>query len=140
MSDLWRALAAQTKPVVLYGMGNGADKILSVFGVRGIEARGVFASDGFVRQGKLYRGFPVRSYAETVCSASVYIDLRVRRTAQPGDPTGPGQTMPYDFDDYDHEYFHTVPTVDSVRTNAWLEAHGVVLRTVAETNREAYSR
>jgi ABC-2 type transport system permease protein len=81
-----------------------------------------------------------RSYAETVCSASVDIDLRVRRTAQPGDPTGPGQTMPYDFDDYDHEYFHTVPTVDSVRTNAWLEAHGVVLRTVAETNREAYSR
>ena len=28
--DLWRYLAAADRPVVLYGMGNGADKILAV--------------------------------------------------------------------------------------------------------------
>lgn len=44
---------------------------------------------------------------------------------------GPGsESGPY------HQYFYTVPTVDSVRTNAWLEEHGVILDTLAET-REA---
>ena len=28
--DLWRYLAATEKKILLYGMGNGADKILSV--------------------------------------------------------------------------------------------------------------
>ena len=63
MSDLWRALAAQTKPVVLYGMGNGADKILSVFSSYGVRVAGVFASDGFAR-GNIYAGFPVVTYRE----------------------------------------------------------------------------
>ena len=31
-----------------------------------------------------------------------------------------------------YEYFYTVPTVDSVRTNAWLTEHGVVLETLWE--------
>ena len=64
--DVWEKLKQTNKPIVLYGMGNGADKILSVFGARGIEARGVFASDGFVRAGKTFHGFPVRGYADTV--------------------------------------------------------------------------
>ena len=63
MSDLWRALAAQSKPVVLYGMGNGADKILSVFSSFGIKAAGVFASDGFAR-GNVYAGHRVVTYGE----------------------------------------------------------------------------
>ena len=35
-SDLWRDLAARKCPVVLYGMGNGADKILRVCDTYGI--------------------------------------------------------------------------------------------------------
>ena len=27
MNDLWTSLKEQSKPIVLYGMGNGADKI-----------------------------------------------------------------------------------------------------------------
>ena len=35
---------------------------------------------------------------------------------------------------FSNEYFSTVPTVDSVRTNAWLLAHGVELNLVADNN------
>lgn len=63
--DLWKYLKNTDKPKIIYGMGNGADKILSVFSSKGIKASGVFASDGFAR-GNDYRGFKVESYAQ-VC-------------------------------------------------------------------------
>ncbi|MBQ3099643.1 MAG: FkbM family methyltransferase [Clostridia bacterium] len=63
MKDVWNRLAQTAKPIVLYGMGNGADKILSVFSSKGIEASGVFASDGFAR-GNDFRGFKVESYSQ----------------------------------------------------------------------------
>ena len=59
--DLWEYLKGAEKPIVLYGMGNGADKIIKVLEEYGIEFKGVFASDGFVRN-KLFHGFPVESY------------------------------------------------------------------------------
>lgn len=64
MREVWEELAGCGLPVVLYGMGNGADKVLAVFEERGIRASGVFASDGFAR-GNLFHGFPVRTYADT---------------------------------------------------------------------------
>lgn len=63
MNDLWTALQKDSSPILLYGMGNGADKILSVCKRKGIEISGVFASDGFAR-GNLYRGMPVLSFRE----------------------------------------------------------------------------
>lgn len=63
MSDLWTILQEGSSPVLLYGMGNGADKILSACKQKGIEISGVFASDGFVR-GNLYQGMPVLSFRE----------------------------------------------------------------------------
>ena len=59
--DLWEYLKSVQKPIVLYGMGNGADKIIKVLDEYGIEFKGVFASSGFVRN-KLFHGFPVESY------------------------------------------------------------------------------
>lgn len=50
-----------TKPIVLYGMGNGADKIISALDRYDIKISGVFASDGFVRQ-KIFHGFKVTDY------------------------------------------------------------------------------
>lgn len=61
--DLWEALAAEKRPIVLWGMGNGADKILDVCCARGIPISGIFASDGFVRD-QLFRGFRVTSFAK----------------------------------------------------------------------------
>ena len=60
--DLWEYLTSTDKTIVLYGMGNGADKILAACAEKGIEVRGVFASDGFVRQ-KLFHGMPVQSWS-----------------------------------------------------------------------------
>ena len=61
MKDLWTYLKTATKPIVLYGMGNGADKIISVLNRYDIKISGVFASDGFVRK-KVFHGFNVTDY------------------------------------------------------------------------------
>ena len=53
-----------SKPVILYGMGDGADKILNICADKSIKISGVFASDGFAR-GNYFRGFKVLSLAET---------------------------------------------------------------------------
>ena len=47
--DVWEQLTVADKPIFLYGMGLGAEKILSQFEQNGIKAEGIFASDEFVR-------------------------------------------------------------------------------------------
>lgn len=61
--DIWEKLSRSELPVVLYGMGNGADKILCQFELKGIKCSGIFASDEFVR-GHSFRGFKVKKYSE----------------------------------------------------------------------------
>ncbi len=61
--SVWDRMKTCGKPIVLYGMGNGADKILSVMEKYGIEAADFFASDGFVR-GHSFHGKRVLSYSE----------------------------------------------------------------------------
>ena len=60
--DLWSYLCATSKTVVMYGMGNGADKILDVCARYGITVADFFASDGFVR-GHSFHGKTVLSYS-----------------------------------------------------------------------------
>ena len=60
--DLWEYLQRTDKTVVLYGMGNGADKILAVCEQYGIAVADFFASDGFVR-GHSFHGKTVLSYS-----------------------------------------------------------------------------
>lgn len=60
----WEFLKETELPVVLYGMGNGADMIADILEEAGIKIRAVFASDGFVR-GHSFRGFPVLTLNET---------------------------------------------------------------------------
>lgn len=54
----------EKRPILLYGMGNGADKILLVCERLGIKVSGVFASDGFVRN-KTFHGMQIRSFSES---------------------------------------------------------------------------
>lgn len=61
--DLWDKLKDTRLPIVMYGMGNGADKILAVLADRGIAVSDFFASDGFVR-GHLFHGKRVLSFEE----------------------------------------------------------------------------
>ena len=66
MTDLWHYLKSQAdsgRPILLYGMGNGADKILTVCEAYGIPVADFFASDGFVR-GHSFHGKVVLSFSE----------------------------------------------------------------------------
>lgn len=64
-TDVWDSITASEFPVVLYGMGDAADRIADRLAKRGVEVADYFASDGFVR-GHTFRGKRVLSYDE-VC-------------------------------------------------------------------------
>lgn len=60
---LWDYLKTADKPIILYGMGNGADMIIEVLESLGLEYSDVFASDGFVR-GHFFHGKKVLTFSE----------------------------------------------------------------------------
>lgn len=62
-SDMWDELKRERRPVLVYGMGNGADKLFSRLEKYGVRVAEVFASDGFVR-GHSFRGYRVKSFSE----------------------------------------------------------------------------
>lgn len=63
--NVWNYLKYTNKPIILYGMGNGADKVLNLFDKYKIKCSGIMASDNFVR-GQKYKGYTVQklSYFE----------------------------------------------------------------------------
>ncbi len=61
--SVWESLSKETRPIVLYGMGDGADKILSRFDKLGIKASAVFASDEFVR-GQSFHNMRVQHFSD----------------------------------------------------------------------------
>lgn len=61
--DFYSFLASDTRPIVVYGMGNGADKLINAIAQVGRKAADFFASDGFVR-GQAFHGKRVLSFAE----------------------------------------------------------------------------
>lgn len=63
IGDMWEELKNESRPIVVYGMGNGADKLFERLEEYGISVCDVFASDGFVR-GHYYRGYRVKSFSE----------------------------------------------------------------------------
>ncbi len=63
VTDLYERLACETRPLLIYGMGNGADKLLRILEAKNLTCADFFASDGFVR-GHSFHGKRVLSYAE----------------------------------------------------------------------------
>lgn len=59
----WERLRQEKRPIFIYGMGDGAVKIMSVFQKYGIPVSGIFASDEFVR-GHSFAGFKVHKLSE----------------------------------------------------------------------------
>lgn len=59
--DLWTYLSSSGKPIVLYGMGNGADKIVCELSKRGLCVSDFFASSEFVR-GQIFHGKKVLDF------------------------------------------------------------------------------
>lgn len=63
--SVWELLSTIEQPIVLYGMGNGADKIVDWCESHNVKISGIFASDEFVR-GQLFRGFKVEKYSDII--------------------------------------------------------------------------
>ena len=63
MLDIWNRLKLSEKPILIYGTGNGADKIINELEKNGISVSGVFASDGFVRE-RYFHGKKVLSLSQ----------------------------------------------------------------------------
>lgn len=59
----WDFLRSTELPVFIYGMGDGAEKILRIFDMYGIPTAGFFASDEFVR-GHCFKGHLVHSLSQ----------------------------------------------------------------------------
>lgn len=72
-TDVWETLKKSEKPVVVYGMGNAAERIIKILGENGISVSDIFASDEFVR-GHSFLGYKVLKYSE-VCEK--YNDFNV---------------------------------------------------------------
>lgn len=60
---VWQRLKEADKPIVMYGMGDGAEKIMSVMNSLGIKPAEFMASDEFVR-GHSFLGYQVRKLSE----------------------------------------------------------------------------
>lgn len=65
--DLWAYLQSVGKPIVLYGTGNGADKILDTLEAYGIKVSDIFMSNDFFREDATFRGFKLLSYDDIKC-------------------------------------------------------------------------
>ncbi len=61
--SVWEKLMNEERPIVLYGMGNGADRVLKEFELLGINVGGVMASDDFVR-GQKFHDFTVKTFEQ----------------------------------------------------------------------------
>lgn len=71
--SLWDRLKETKKPIVLYGMGDGAQKIIDKLNELNIPLADIFASDEFVR-GHSFNGIRVKKYSEI---ESLYDDFFV---------------------------------------------------------------
>lgn len=61
--SVWDCFTTASMPVVLYGMGDGADKVINAFDKLNIKPSAVMASDDFVR-GQSFRGFKVQKLSD----------------------------------------------------------------------------
>lgn len=61
--SLWNHLAETSKPIIIYGMGDGAQKILDVCSLKNVKISGFMASDDFVR-GHSFAGFEVKKLSD----------------------------------------------------------------------------
>lgn len=61
--SIWEKLRGETRPIVLYGMGDGALKIMSACQKYGIKISAIFASDEYVR-GHFFQGYKVKKLSE----------------------------------------------------------------------------
>jgi len=62
---IWDKIKNSQKPIFLYGMGDGAEKIMHILDNLHIRVCGIFASDDFVR-GQIFSGHTVQKYSDII--------------------------------------------------------------------------
>lgn len=62
---LWDKLHSASQPVLIYGMGNGAEKVLALCARFDVPVCGIFASDDHATD-KVFQGFPVLSCSDAL--------------------------------------------------------------------------
>ncbi len=80
--SLWETLSQCQKPIVLYGMGDGADKLLTACSRFDIPIAGVFASDNFVR-GQQFHQWQVKTMAALEAELGDFVVLLAFATSRP---------------------------------------------------------
>ncbi len=68
----WERLKSEKRPIFIYGMGDGALKIMNVFKQKNITLSGIFASDDFVR-GHSFEGYRVHKLSEIEEAVSDFV-------------------------------------------------------------------
>ena len=61
--NVWQLLRVIERPVILYGTGDGADKVLDELERLSVPVKGIMASDDFVR-GQTFRGYRVQRLSD----------------------------------------------------------------------------
>ncbi|MEA4919639.1 MAG: FkbM family methyltransferase [Clostridiaceae bacterium] len=69
---IWQKLKSASLPIVIYGMGNGCDKVLKACKTHHISVSGIFASDDFVRAQR-FHDFTVKTYNELLSELGDFI-------------------------------------------------------------------
>lgn len=59
---LWERLQKSNKPILLFGLGDGGDKVINALNTYGLKISGVFCSDDLYRE-KYFHGFKVMKYS-----------------------------------------------------------------------------
>ncbi|MDR0903196.1 MAG: FkbM family methyltransferase [Ruminococcus sp.] len=80
--NVWDNIRSLKLPVYIYGMGDGADKVLEIMAIKGIEPAGVFASDEFVR-GQMFHGFKVMKLSEVEAEVGEFVVVLAFGTNRP---------------------------------------------------------
>lgn len=63
--DMWEYLTTVKRPIVIYGMGNGALKALAKCQEYRVDVKAIFASDEFVR-GQSFLGYEIIKYSQII--------------------------------------------------------------------------
>ncbi len=125
-SDLWTDLQKETRPIVLYGMGDGAQKVLDVCAEKDIKISGIFASDEFVR-GHSFAGFEVKKRSVLEQELGDFVCLIAFASSRP-------EVLAL-FDDLDRTHMTFAPDVpvagdSALFDRAFVEEHGEQLQEV----------
>lgn len=83
---LWNELQTASRPILIYGMGNGAEKVLELCRKYGIRPAGLFASDSHARTG-VFQGFPVMARSEALQKYPTALILLAFGTERPEEIT-----------------------------------------------------